>query len=163
MQVLALSARGIQNMCYCFSGFAFRNIGYDSSCGLRKRNSWYIDLWNEYFQPWYNPLRLTGLKAPTNWKNHEYKIVMRLFECHASLFPGCVELGSTYNVQSICGCDWLKEPSSSFPLNLSACLIGQLFFHSTSIPLHLHIVCFLVGSTENEEIEGKENTTNTNC
>ena len=36
-----------QNMYYCFSGFAFRNCGYNWSCGLRIRDLWYNDLWNE--------------------------------------------------------------------------------------------------------------------
>ena len=44
------------------------------------------------------------------------------------------------------------------PFHSTACLIGQLYFHSTSFPLHPHIVCFPVGTMENEEIEGKENS-----
>ena len=38
-------------MCYCFSGFAFRNCGWNLSCSLREREKkdlWYNDLWNEW-------------------------------------------------------------------------------------------------------------------
>ena len=44
MQVPVLSVCGIfglQDMCYCFSGFVFRNCGYDLSCGLIKTDLWY--------------------------------------------------------------------------------------------------------------------------
>ena len=37
----------LQNMCYCISGFAFRNCGYNLSCGLRKGHLSSDDLWNE--------------------------------------------------------------------------------------------------------------------
>ena len=45
-RVLAESNR-LQNMCCCFSGFAFRNCGHDLSCGLRRRDLWYNDFSNE--------------------------------------------------------------------------------------------------------------------
>ena len=51
-----------------------------------------------------------------------------------------------------------RAANSQFPLNSSALLIGQLYFHSTSFPLHPNIVCFPVGRMENEECEGKENS-----
>ena len=50
MQVPVLRPRGIyigSKTCVVFAGFAFRNCGYDLSCGLRKRDLWYNDLWNE--------------------------------------------------------------------------------------------------------------------
>ena len=37
-----LNVNRFQSMCYCFSGFAFRGCGWNSSCGLRKRDLWYI-------------------------------------------------------------------------------------------------------------------------
>ena len=37
----------LQKMCYCISGFAFRNCGYNLSCGLRKGHLSSDDLWNE--------------------------------------------------------------------------------------------------------------------
>ena len=61
-------------MCYCFSGLAFQNCGYDLSCGFRKRDLWYNDLLLEKlrdilklaFSPDTILLGLTGLRAPTN-------------------------------------------------------------------------------------------------
>ena len=51
MQVPVLSARGLhicaETFVLVFSGFAFRNCGYDLSCGLRKRDLRYNDLRNE--------------------------------------------------------------------------------------------------------------------
>ena len=47
MQIPVLSIRGIKiGMCYCFSGFAFRNCRWSVSYGLWKRDLWYNDLWN---------------------------------------------------------------------------------------------------------------------
>ena len=48
--------------------------------------------------------------------------------------------------------------NSLWPLNLSEGLTGQLYFHSASLPLYLHIVCPPVGRMEYEEFEGKENS-----
>ena len=51
MQVPVLRTRGIyigsKTCVIVFTGFAFRNCGYDLSCGLRERDLWYNDLWNE--------------------------------------------------------------------------------------------------------------------
>ena len=54
VQLPVLRARGIEfinsfeNMFYWFSGFVFRNCGYNLSCGLRRRAVWSNDLWNDY-------------------------------------------------------------------------------------------------------------------
>ena len=44
------------------------------------------------------------------------------------------------------------------PLNFCTRPIGQPRFRSTSFPLRVHIVCFPVGRMENEEFEGRENS-----
>ena len=41
-----------------------------------------------------------------------------------------------------------RVSKSLLPLHLSACLIGQPSFHSTSFPLNLHTLCFLVDRTD---------------
>ena len=46
-------------------------------CGISSR-------WTEVcFQPWYNPLRLTGLKAQTNWHKHWQTHSYTLARAHA--------------------------------------------------------------------------------
>ena len=37
----------LQNICYCFSGFGFQNCEQNLTCGLREKDLWYNDLWNE--------------------------------------------------------------------------------------------------------------------
>ena len=77
----------LQNMCYYFSGFGFRNTIVEKIWAVVFKKGvfvcvcvcgggylWYNDLWNNLtwrlievcFQPWCNHLWLTGLKAPPN-------------------------------------------------------------------------------------------------
>ena len=51
-----------------------------------------------------------------------------------------------------------QRAANLLPLSLSARLIGQLSFHSTSSQLRLHFVCFPVGWMESEKFDRKENT-----